>query len=146
MLGIESKNKEFSLEEEIVLKLNNVIKRSKMNGIKEYLPHKINIDPFPGEKKNKKEDDDDLSLETQLTYKDTCDLLEDLNEKIYKLRKDNKDAFEKEKKIKIISSNEEKHNLSKESESEEENEQHFQNSEEEEEENAEEQNYEDFEY
>ena len=47
-----------------------------MNAIKEY-----NIDPFLAEKKNKKEEDDDLSLETKLTYKDTCGLLEDLNEK-----------------------------------------------------------------
>ena len=118
MLGIESKNKELSLEEEIDLKINNVIKRSKMKSIKEYLPHKINIDPFPVETKNKKEEDDDLSLETQLTFKDTCNLLEDLNEKIIKLRKDNKDALEKEKKIKIISSNEENQVLSEKSESE----------------------------
>ena len=146
MLGIESKNKELSLEEEIDLKINNVIKRSKMKSIKEYLPHKINIDPFPVETKNKKEEDDDSSLETQLIFKDTCNLLEDLNEKIIKLRKDNKDALEKEKKIKIISSNEEKHVLSEKSESEEENEQHFENSEEEGEENVEEQDYEKFEY
>ena len=91
MLGIESKNKELSLEEEIELKINKVIKLTKMKSIKEYLPYKINIDPFPAEKKNKKEEDDESSLETQLTFKDTCNLLEDLNEKIIKLRKDKKE-------------------------------------------------------
>ena len=72
-----------------------------MNEIKDYLSNKINVDPFPSEKKNKNEGDDDLSMETQITYKDTCDLLGELNKKIYKLRKDNKDALEKEKKLKL---------------------------------------------
>ena len=96
-------------------------------------------------KKNKDEEDENLSIETQITNKDTCDLLGELNEKIYTLKKDNKDVLEKERKIKII--NKEKDNLSDEDidegseKSEEEEEEHFENSEEEEEENDEEQNY-----
>ena len=84
-------------------------------------------------------------METQFTCKDTCDLLKELDEKIHKLRIDNKDTLEKEKKIKIPKSSdvEEKEksldNIEEESEmSEEEYEEKFENSEEEEEENNEE--------
>ena len=101
MLGIESKKKELFVDEEIDLKIGRIFKQAKMNEIKDYLSNKINVDPFPSEKKNKNEGDDDLSMETQITYKDTCDLLGELNKKIYKLRKDNKDALEKEKKFKL---------------------------------------------
>ena len=81
----------------------------------------------------------------QITLKDICGLLGELNEKIYKLRKGSKDVLEKGRKIKII--NKEKDNLSDEDiddrieKSEEEEEEYFENSEEEEEENDEEQNY-----
>ena len=94
MLGIEKKAKELSLDEEIDQRINTIIKRAKMSEIKDYLPNKLNIDPFPI-KKNKDEEDEDLSIETQITYKDTCDLLGELNEKIYRLRKGNKNVLEK---------------------------------------------------
>ena len=53
MLGIEKKAKELSLDEEIDQRINTIIKRAKMSEIKDYLPNKINIDPFPTEKKIK---------------------------------------------------------------------------------------------
>ena len=70
MLGIEKKAKELSLDEEIDQRINTIIKRAKMSEIKDYLPNKLNNDPFPT-KKNKDEEDEDLSIETQITYKDT---------------------------------------------------------------------------
>ena len=79
MLGIESKKKELSVDEEIDFIIGRILKKAKMNEIKDYLPNKINVDPFPTEKKNKNEGDDDLSMETQITYKDTFDLLGELN-------------------------------------------------------------------
>ena len=40
-------------------------------------------------------------METEISYKDTCNLLKELNDKIYELRKHNKDAG-KRKKIKTV--------------------------------------------
>lgn len=51
MLGIEYKKKELSVDEVIELKINKIFKQAKLNEIKDYLPNKINVDPFPTEKK-----------------------------------------------------------------------------------------------
>ena len=87
--------KELSLDEEVNLQINRIFKQARINSLKKYLPNNIDIDPFPNEKKNKNEEDDELSMETQFTYKDTCDLLKELDEKIHKLRIDNKETLEK---------------------------------------------------
>ena len=76
-----NQKKKLSVDEEIDLKIGRIFNQAKMNEIKDYLPNKINVDPFPTEKKNKNEGDDDLSIETQITYKDTCNLLGELNKK-----------------------------------------------------------------
>ena len=64
------------------------------------MPWSININPFPleFEKKDKNIEEDD-SEETKYTYKDSCDLIEQLEENIKNFRQKNKDVQEKEKRI-----------------------------------------------
>ena len=103
-------NKDQSIDEEI----NNIIetaeKRAKFNRINKYLPKKIEIDFFPGQKKYINKDDkeikDEISEETQCTYKDSINMLKNLDLNIKEFRKKNKSVIEKEKKIKINQINE----------------------------------------
>ena len=102
--------KDQSMDEEI----NNIIetaeKRAKFNRIKKYLPNKIEIDFFPGQKKYINKDDkeikDEISEETQCTYKDSINMLKNLDLNIKEFRQKNKSVIEKEKKIKINQINE----------------------------------------
>ena len=102
VLGIEKieENKELTMDEEIENKINLAIKKSKISSLEKYMPWSININPFPLEftKKDKNIEDDD-SEETKYTYKDSCDLIEQLEENIKNFRKKNKDVQEKEKRI-----------------------------------------------
>ena len=64
------------------------------------MPHSINVNPFPFEYQNKGENnEDDDSEETKYSYKDSCDLINQLEENIKVFRGKNKDAQEKDKKI-----------------------------------------------
>ena len=102
VLGIEKseEKKELPLEEEIENKINIAIKKSKLSSLSQYMPWSININPFPleFEKKDKNIEDDD-SEETKITYKDSCDLIGQLEENIKNFRQKNKDVQEKEKRI-----------------------------------------------
>ena len=69
----------------------------KNNSIKDYF-QKINFWFFHGDKKINNDDGDDDSLEKHFTYKDTFDLLKEINDKIDKLRKYDKKWARKGKK------------------------------------------------
>ena len=64
------------------------------------MPRSINIYPFPFEHKLKEEKFEDYgSEETKYTYKDSCDLIAQLDENIKNFMRKNQEVQEKEKKI-----------------------------------------------
>ena len=107
-LSLKKLTKDISIDEEIDIRLDNAEKRGKINSIRKYLPNEIKIEPFPNEQKKFKESDEEIDSETtELTIKDCCSQLKDLDENIKKFRRKNKDIREKEKKIRIPKLNQE---------------------------------------
>ena len=113
------KEKFVSLEEEIKYKMDKKIGNIKINEIKKYLPLEMEIEYFPSQPnvseklksetsikdknlvQEKKENIESLeSEETRYTIEDSCGLIAQLNEKIKKFRKENRQIKEKEKKSK----------------------------------------------
>ena len=104
-----------SKEEKISYIIESSEKRAKINNIKDYLIEEVNIESFPLEKKlqkrnskpnerkneiNKNIKKDELeecnSEDTKITIKDSCHLLNELDENIKEFRKNNKNIYEKE--------------------------------------------------
>ena len=65
------------------------------------MPEAIDLKLFPLEKDKKNFDEDISSINIEFTIIDTCDLINDLDEKIKQFRIKNKLAIEKEKKMEI---------------------------------------------
>ena len=105
-----------TLDDEVKNKINEIFKSAEINRIKNYLPESVNLQLFPLEKKNNG-DEDIASIGTECSFKDTCGLINDLEEKIKKFREENKYTKEEEKKIEI--KNEEENEEDSESDSEE---------------------------
>ena len=106
------------MDDEVKNKINEIFKSAEINRIKNYLPESVNLRLFPLEKKKKNNGDEDIaSIGTECSFKDTCGLINDLEEKIKKFREENKYTKEEEKKIEI--KNEEENEEDSESDSEE---------------------------
>ena len=73
----------------------------KMNRKKNYLPEVVDLKLFPLEKDKKNFDEDIASINIEFTIIDTCDLINDLDEKIKLFRISKKLEIEKEKKQKL---------------------------------------------
>ena len=107
-----------TLDDEVKNKINEIFKSSEINRIKNYLLESVNLRLFPLEKEKKNNGDEDIaSIGTECSFKDTCGLINDLEEKIKKFREENKYTKEEEKKIEI--KNEEENEEDSESDSEE---------------------------
>ena len=86
------------------------------------MPYSFNVNPFPVEQQKKGEkNEDDGSEETKYSYKDSCDLINQLEENIKIFRVKNKDVQEKNKKIIIKNDGKNEGENEEESEYEEEN-------------------------
>ena len=92
------KVKENSIDDEVNNKIGEIFKKAEINRIKNYLPEAIDLKLFPLEKDKKNFDEDIASINTEFTIIDTCDLINDLDEKIKQFRIKNKLTIEKEKK------------------------------------------------
>ena len=91
-----------TLDDEVKNKINEIFKSAEINRIKNYLLESVNLRLFPLEKEKKNNGDEDIaSIGTECSFKDTCELINDLEEKIKKFREENKYTKEEEKKIEI---------------------------------------------
>ena len=108
---LNNKKGNMTLEEEVDITIDKIFKKAKLNEVQKYLTDNINIEPFPKEKYQLKNNelDDEGSESTKYTIIDKCDSLKELDENIKKYREQNKNAKEKNKKIKIEVSDGESH-------------------------------------
>ena len=107
-------NKKLSLEEEIEFKIDSASQKAKLKEIENYIPDSFDLKPFPLEnnqiketkidnKEKSDEEQEEINSEaTKCSFKDSLSLLDELDNDIKELRKKNKNAIEKEKKIHII--------------------------------------------
>ena len=100
---LNNKKENMTLEEEVDITIGKIFKKTKLNEVKKYLTDSINIEPFPKEQYQLKNNelDDEGSESTKYTIIDKCDSLKELDENIKKFREQNKNVKEKNKKIKI---------------------------------------------
>ena len=99
----QENKKGVSIDEEIDYKIESAIKKAKISRIKKYLPIEIEIDPFPHEQKKLRKGmeneikEDENSEETQCTYKDSINLMKNLELDIKEFLKKNKSIIEKKR-------------------------------------------------
>ena len=102
VLGLEKsdENNNLTIDEEVEKKISQIYKKASISPISKYMPHSINVNLFPIQYQNKGENnEDDDSEETKYSYKDSCDLINQLEKNIKIFRIKNKDVQEKNKKI-----------------------------------------------
>ena len=116
----EEKQKFDTIDEEVKYTIDKKFENFKINEIRKYLPLEMEIEYFPNQqnipekykkeasvqnqnliKENNEDNESMESEETRYTIEDSCGLIAQLNEKIKKFRKENKQTKEKEKRIKI---------------------------------------------
>ena len=113
----EEKQKFDTIDEEVKYTIDKKFENFKINEIRKYLPLEMEIEYFPNQqnipekykkeasvqnqnliKENNEDNESMESEETRYTIEDSCGLIAQLNEKIKKFRKENKQTKEKEKK------------------------------------------------
>ena len=116
----EEKQKFDTIDEEVKYTIDKKFENFKINEIRKYLPLEMEIEYFPNQqnipekykkeasvqnqnliKENNEDNESMESEETRYNIEDSCGLIAQLNEKIKKFRKENKQTKEKEKRIKI---------------------------------------------